>query len=162
MLILGGSAAVTDLTGINTIAACFLIPISVCTYVFVGGIRSALFCDYVHTMVLFVFILVFMFTAFTTSDKIGSPTRMWELLQEAAARSPVPNNAEGSYLTMRSVSGLIFGVVNVIGNFSTVFLVRINNSEKSKWAFADTSCRTNPTGSERSLRNPPQQSRPSH
>lgn len=27
MLILGGSATVTDLTGMNTLAACFLIPI---------------------------------------------------------------------------------------------------------------------------------------
>lgn len=29
MLILGGSATVTDLTGMNTVAACFLIPLGV-------------------------------------------------------------------------------------------------------------------------------------
>lgn len=62
-----------------------------------------------------------MFSAYVTSSKIGSPTRMWELLQEAAARNPVEGNAEGSYLTLRSISGLIFGIVNLVGNFSTVF-----------------------------------------
>lgn len=63
MLILGGSATVTDLTGMNTIAvssqfsealieelnispkACFLIPIGVSIYVVVGGMRSTLLCD---------------------------------------------------------------------------------------------------------------------
>jgi Na+/proline symporter len=97
----------------KSIAACFLIPMSVCVYVFVGGIRAALFCDYIHTTILLVFILVFMFSAYATSDKIGSPDKMYELLQEAAIRAPVAGNAGGSYLTMRSVNGLIFGVINV-------------------------------------------------
>ena len=45
MLILGGSATVTDLTGMNTLAACFLIPVGVAVYVVVGGMRSTLLCD---------------------------------------------------------------------------------------------------------------------
>jgi len=61
MLILGGSATVTDLTGMSTIAvrtfrvpqthnlimpqACFLIPLGVAIYVVVGGMRSTLLCD---------------------------------------------------------------------------------------------------------------------
>ncbi|KZO98316.1 hypothetical protein CALVIDRAFT_562238 [Calocera viscosa TUFC12733] len=45
MLILGGSATVTSLTGMNTIAACFLIPVGVAIYVVVGGMRSTLICD---------------------------------------------------------------------------------------------------------------------
>ena len=46
---------------------------------------------------------------------------MHELLTAAADTSPVPGNAKGSYLTMRSRNGLIFGVINIIGNFATVF-----------------------------------------
>lgn len=46
---------------------------------------------------------------------------MHELLTAAAAATPVPGNAHGSYVTMRSKNGLIFGVINVIGNFATVF-----------------------------------------
>jgi len=45
MLILGGSATVTDLSGMNTIAACFLIPVGVAIYVVVGGMRATLLCD---------------------------------------------------------------------------------------------------------------------
>lgn len=115
MLILGGSATVTDLTGMNTIAACFLIPAGVAIYVVAGGMRATLLCDYTHTTVLFAIILTFIFTVYATSPKIGSPSRMHELLVEAAAAKPVPGNAHGSYLTMRSKNGLIFGVINIIG-----------------------------------------------
>ncbi|PPQ88172.1 hypothetical protein CVT25_005137 [Psilocybe cyanescens] len=121
MLILGGSATVTDLTGMSTIAACFLIPLGVAIYVVVGGMRSTLLCDYTHTTVLFAIILTFVFTVYATSDKIGSPRKMHELLSAASAANPVPGNAHGSYITMRSKNGLIFGVINIIGNFATVF-----------------------------------------
>jgi len=46
---------------------------------------------------------------------------MHELLSAASVATPVPGNAHGSYLTMRSKNGLIFGVINIIGNFATVF-----------------------------------------
>ncbi|KAL9709580.1 hypothetical protein Ac2012v2_007319 [Leucoagaricus gongylophorus] len=121
MLILGGSATVTDLTGINTIAACFLIPVGVAVYVVVGGMRSTLLCDYTHTAILFIIIFTFTFTVYATSPKIGSPSRMHQLLSAVSAVAPVEGNAEGSYLTMRSKNGIIFGIINIIGNFATVF-----------------------------------------
>jgi Na+/proline symporter len=46
---------------------------------------------------------------------------MHALLTSAALAAPVEGNAHGSYLTMRSKNGLIFGVINIIGNFATVF-----------------------------------------
>ena len=46
---------------------------------------------------------------------------MHDLLTRVALEYPVDGNAHGSYLTMRSKNGLIFGVINVIGNFATVF-----------------------------------------
>ncbi|KAE9387900.1 urea transporter [Gymnopus androsaceus JB14] len=121
MLILGGSATVTDLTGMSTLAACFLIPLGVVIYVIVGGMRSTLLCDYTHTTVLFAIILTFVFSVYATSPKIGSITEMHRLLTEAAITTPVSGNAHGSYVTMRSKNGLIFGVINIIGNFATVF-----------------------------------------
>ncbi|OAL30818.1 hypothetical protein AYO22_01438 [Fonsecaea multimorphosa] len=122
MLIVGSSDTVHALTGMSVEAACFLIPATVVGYVVVGGMRATLLCDFTHTSVLFVVILFFMFTVYAASDKIGSPARMWELLQEAAARNPVPNNAGGSYVTFRSKGAIIFGVINITGNFATVFL----------------------------------------
>eukprot|EP00986_Skeletonema_menzelii_P021360 scaffold34265_cov223-Skeletonema_menzelii.AAC.1 len=34
----------------------------------------------------------------------------------------VPGNAQGSYLTMLSGDGLMFGIINIVGNFGTVFV----------------------------------------
>lgn len=66
-------------------------------------------------------IWVFVFSAFATSDEIGSPAAMWELLQKAAIANPVANNAEGSYMTMRSNSGLVFAGCTLATGFAGVF-----------------------------------------
>jgi Na+/proline symporter len=117
MLILGGSATVTDLTGMNTVAACFLIPLGVSIYVLAGGMRATLIADYSHTLVLYCILISFALVAYGSSKYIGSPGKMWDLLAEASAKNPISGNAQGSYLTMRSKSGLIFGVLNIVGNF---------------------------------------------
>ncbi|KAI7158780.1 solute symporter family transporter [Hortaea werneckii] len=121
-LLLGGSAVVTSLTGMNVYAAIFLIPLGVCVYVILGGLRATFLCDYSHTLVLMVIILYFMFTAYTTSDLIGSPSRMYDLLQQAAAQRPVSGNKDGSYTTLKSNYGLIFGVIQLCSGSGTVFL----------------------------------------
>ncbi|KAL8287292.1 hypothetical protein RQP46_003744 [Phenoliferia psychrophenolica] len=121
MLITGGSATVNDLTGMNTYAACMLIPVGVVIYVLVGGMRASLMADYIHTTFLFAIILTFMFVTYTTSDKIGSPGKMYDMLTAVGKAKPVSGNAEGSYLTMKSNGGLIFGVINIAGNFATVY-----------------------------------------
>lgn len=38
------------------------------------------------------------------------------------ACGPVPGNSQGSYLTMLSGDGLMFGIINIVGNFGTVFV----------------------------------------
>ena len=43
-LLLGGSAVVTALTGMNVYAAVFLIPLGVCAYVVLGGLRATFLC----------------------------------------------------------------------------------------------------------------------
>ncbi|KAI7359707.1 solute symporter family transporter [Hortaea werneckii] len=121
-LLLGGSAVVTSLTGMNVYAAIFLIPLGVCVYVILGGLRATFLCDYSHTLVLMVIILYFMFTAYTTSDLIGSPSRMYDLLQHAAVQRPVSGNKDGSYTTLKSNYGLIFGVIQLCSGSGTVFL----------------------------------------
>jgi Na+/proline symporter len=38
------------------------------------------------------------------------------------ACGPVAGNRDGSYLTMISGDGLMFGIINIVGNFGTVFV----------------------------------------
>ncbi|KAF9136767.1 hypothetical protein BGX30_010872 [Mortierella sp. GBA39] len=122
MLLLGGSAVVTALTGMNTYAACFLLPLGVIIYTLFGGLKATFIADYTHTVVIMIIVLLFSFTAYTTSDLIGSPGAMFELLQQASIRHPVSGNHEGSYLTMASSQGLMFGIINLCSNFGTVFI----------------------------------------
>ena len=53
MLLTGGSAVVSDLTGVSTAAACFLLPIGVVLYTMFGGIKATFLTDYVHTVMIF-------------------------------------------------------------------------------------------------------------
>lgn len=50
MLLTGGSAVVTSLTGVPTAAACFLLPLGVVIYTLFGGIKATFLTDYVHTV----------------------------------------------------------------------------------------------------------------
>ncbi|CAG8982733.1 hypothetical protein HYALB_00001014 [Hymenoscyphus albidus] len=121
-LLLGGSAVVTALTGMNVYAAIFLIPLGVCVYVVLGGLRATFLCDYTHTVIIMVIILYFMFSVYTSNQLIGSHERMFELLQQAANLRPVDGNQDGSYLTLKSNFGLIFGVIQLCSGMGTVFL----------------------------------------
>src|SRR4051812_49724888 len=64
---------------------------------------------------------MFAFTSYATNEHLGSPGKVFDLLVEAAKAHPVEGNAGGSYLTMRSKEGAIFFVINIVGNFGTVF-----------------------------------------
>lgn len=46
MLLTGGSAVVTSLTGVPTAAACFLLPVGVVMYTIFGGIKATFLTDY--------------------------------------------------------------------------------------------------------------------
>jgi len=69
-----------------------------------------------------VIILYFLFDAYSTNDLIGSPSKMWDLLQTAAEKRPIAGNEGGSYLTMKSNYALIFGVIQLCSGSGTVFL----------------------------------------
>ena len=105
-----------------TAAACFLLPVGVVMYTIAGGIKATFLTDYVHTVMILIIIHVFAFTAYATNANLGSPAKVYDLLVEVAAKNPVDGNAQGSFLTMRSKEGAIFFVINIVGNFGTVFL----------------------------------------
>jgi Na+/proline symporter len=122
MLLTGGSAVISSLTGVPTAAACFLLPLGVVVYTMFGGIKATFLTDYVHTVILLVILLTFAFTTYASGDVLGSTKTVYERLNALSATHPVPGNAGGSYLTMKSKDGAIFFVINIIGNFGTVFM----------------------------------------
>ncbi len=109
MLVLGGAAVLNSLTGINIYVAAFLIPVGVIFYTFFGGLKATFFADYLNA-------------SYFTSPSIGGISGMYHKLTFAAALRPVVGNSAGAYLTMASAGALIFGIINIVGNFGTVFV----------------------------------------
>ncbi|KAJ4361273.1 hypothetical protein N0V95_002042 [Ascochyta clinopodiicola] len=62
--------------------------------------------------------LLCIFVAYVTSDVVGSPGRMYELLKEAANLHPVAGNEGGSYMTMRSEDGGYIGLIFIGAGFA--------------------------------------------
>lgn len=56
------------------------------------------------------------------TDRIVQTAQVYENLVKVAEMFPVAGNKGGSYLTMFSKGGFIFGIINIIGNFGTVFV----------------------------------------
>jgi hypothetical protein len=69
-----------------------------------------------------VIILYFMFEVYASDALIGSPSAMYDLLKKAGKERPVAGNQEGSYLTMKSNSALVFGIIQLCSGSGTVFL----------------------------------------
>lgn len=102
-----------------------------------------------------VVLVIFVFLVYTSSSKLGSPKAVYEKLQAVVQKTqycdaplnfdnqacgPVTGNNGGSYLTMLSTGGLTFGIINIIGNFGTVFVDQVvyqsrTQQNRSKYKF---------------------------
>ncbi|XP_076894897.1 urea-proton symporter DUR3-like [Bidens hawaiensis] len=137
MLLLGGSAVVNALTGVNIYAASFLIPLGVIVYTLAGGLKATFLASYIHSVIVHLVLVIFVFLVYTASSELGSPSVVYRRLAEVSSRTrmcqepishngqscgPVSGNYQGSYLTMLSSGGLVFGIINIVGNFGTVFV----------------------------------------
>lgn len=146
MLLLGGAATVQALTGVDYRLAAFLIPWGVIIYTASGGLQATFLASYIHTAIIFAVLILMVFLVYVkiySSDVIYSfldtvinytedeCKLIWSangtiestFYEEGVyACGPVPGNRDGSYLTMLSSGGLMFGIINIVGNFGTVFV----------------------------------------
>ncbi|KAL6748794.1 urea active transporter [Haematococcus lacustris] len=122
MLILGGAAVINALSGVDIYAAAFLIPVGVSFYTAHGGLRATFLAAWAHVAIIYIALCIFMFMIYGTSPDLGSPGIVYDHLVLMDIKHPVKDNMGGSHLTMFSKSGLVFGIINIIGNFGTVFV----------------------------------------
>uniref|UniRef100_A0A7N0ZXE4 Urea-proton symporter DUR3 n=1 Tax=Kalanchoe fedtschenkoi TaxID=63787 RepID=A0A7N0ZXE4_KALFE len=137
MLLLGGSAVVNALTGMNIYAASFLIPLGVIVYTLAGGLKATFLASYIHSAVVHIALVIFVYLVYAASSQLGSPSVVYHRLLAVASESrtcqeplshagqscgPVSGNHKGSYITMLSSGGFVFGIINIVGNFGTVFV----------------------------------------
>lgn len=122
MLVLGGAAVINSLTGVNITIAAFLIPVGIILYTIFGGLKATFFAEYLNATLIFVVVLIFVTVIYFITPDIGGISGMYEKLTVASVLKPVEGNAMGTYLTLASTGALIFGVINLVGNFGTVFV----------------------------------------
>lgn len=122
MLVLDGAVALNALTGIDITIACFIIPLSIMMYTYFGGLKATFFADYLNTSFIFIVILILVVGIYFFNPHIGGITGLFDGLQLASTLNPVEGNSGGSFLTLASIGALIFGIINIIGNFGTVFV----------------------------------------
>ncbi|XP_031266784.1 urea-proton symporter DUR3 isoform X2 [Pistacia vera] len=118
------------------VKARFLIPLGVIVYALAGGLKATFLASYIHSVIVHVVLVIFVYLVYTASSELGSPSVVYNHLLEVASKSricqepfshdgqscgPVNGNYKGSYLTMLSSGGLVFGIINIVGNFGTVF-----------------------------------------
>jgi urea-proton symporter len=118
MLILGGAAVVNALSGMDIYAASFLIPLAAAPFTMQGGLLATFISSWAQVAIIYVAMLIFLWKIYVGQ---GSDL-VWESLMLASEKNPVLDNREGTYLTMWSTNGLIFGICNIVGNFGTVFV----------------------------------------
>ncbi|KAK0643412.1 urea active transporter [Cercophora newfieldiana] len=121
-LLTGGSAVIKNLTGTPIEASIFLFPVGVVAYTLFGGIKATFITDYLNGLVIIVIVFIFAFKVYGAHPILGSPGAVWDYLTEVVEVRPLEGNAGGSYLTMRSQGGVEFFIINIVGNFGTVFM----------------------------------------
>lgn len=122
MLVLGGAAVVNSLTGVDITLAAFLLPIGIIIYTIFGGLKATFFAEYLNAGFIFLVVLIFVTVIYFLSPEIGGILGMYEKLRSASILNPVSGNVMGSFLTLASMGALIFGIINIVGNFGTVFV----------------------------------------
>jgi len=146
MLLLGGAATVNALTGVDTDLASFLIPWGVILYTAAGGLKATFMASYIHTAIIFLVLVTCVYTVYVkeySSNFVYDSLQVISGLSEAECQArfstaqsvlttfykagtyscgPVADNNGGSYVTMMSLGGLKFGIINIVGNFGTVFV----------------------------------------
>jgi len=122
MLVLGGAAVINSLTGVDITLAAFLIPVGIILYTIFGGLKATFFAEYLNATFIFIVVLIFVTVIYFATPEIGGISGMYEKLIHASLLNPVEGNALGTYLTLASVGALIFGIINIVGNFGTVFV----------------------------------------
>ena len=62
-----------------------------------------------------------------------SPSKLYDLLMDASTAMPIAENYEGSYLTFKSINGLVFAIDLLVAGFSTVWLDQVSLSRLQSW-----------------------------
>ena len=110
MVVLGGALALNVLTGISIKIAVLVIPLAFCFYSSITGLKGSFITDYLQIAIIFVVVIGLSIVFYYKYGDFG----LCQMLEN------IPNRER--LVTITAFSGVMFGVINTIGNFGTVFL----------------------------------------
>ncbi|KAJ9251369.1 hypothetical protein DTO207G8_5472 [Paecilomyces variotii] len=120
-MILGAAGVITALTGMHIVASTFLLPLGVVVYTVSGGLKATFLTDYVHTLIVMV-ILCFLTVKTFTNPAITDLSSFYDILVAADKTRNIEGNYQGSILSFKSKSSIIFGLVHSFGDFALVIM----------------------------------------
>ena len=132
-LTVAGTAVLNSLvSGLSPELAAMLLASVIGGYTLIGGLGATFYVSYFNTALIFVLILMLVIEVFynpsnNPDNPFGSSDDIYEFI--SCWKSPEDGgNKGGSYLTFFSPGGLIFGIVNIVGNFGSChnLLVSVN------------------------------------
>lgn len=119
LLLLGGSQGFSSTTGMNVVAASFLLPLNVVVYTALGGLKATFVSDWIHTVIIYGILLTTCFTVYCTSSLVGSPSKMYDLLVDI--QQVFPSETGQSYLSFHDRSMFFLTWSVAVGGLSSVF-----------------------------------------
>lgn len=149
-LLLSGASILNQLTGMDVWLCCFLVPWTVVLYTVAGGLRAKFLADYVHVAVIFIVLIIMIYTVYVrqlSSDIIYnglqtvssySPDNCNSIFSQVSqypelvrntffvpgmfSCGGVAGNRDGSYVTMLSSGGTVYGILQIFSSFGTIFV----------------------------------------
>ncbi|KAL3315476.1 hypothetical protein Ciccas_005893 [Cichlidogyrus casuarinus] len=131
MLMLGASTVLTQMTmGLSVELSALLLVLVIGISVATGNLACTYYISYFTSSALLVCIIAFTIRFFNIHhQEEHDPYKSFDAIYDMIFCRPTdPSNFNSSYFTILSTRGLMFGVVNIIGNFGTVFV------DQSYWA----------------------------
>jgi len=126
-LTIAGTAVLNSLVkGLSPELAAMLLAAVIGGYTLIGGLGATFYVSYFNTALIFVLILMLVVEVFynpfeNPENPFGSSEAVYDFIACWKAPQETMGNKGGSYLTFFSSGGLVFGIVNIVGNFGTVF-----------------------------------------
>eukprot|EP00092_Neocalanus_flemingeri_P014309 GFUD01015430.1.p1 GENE.GFUD01015430.1~~GFUD01015430.1.p1 ORF type:complete len:637 (+),score=121.39 GFUD01015430.1:1718-3628(+) len=126
-LTIAGTAVLNSLVAdLSPELAAMLLASVIGGYTLIGGLGATFYVSYFNTALIFVLILMLVVEVFynpfnNPENPFGSSESVFEFISCWKAPEEKMGNSGGSYLTFFSSGGLVFGIVNIVGNFGTVF-----------------------------------------
>merc|ERR1712226_1784232 len=123
-LTIAGTAVLNSLVAdLSPELAAMLLATVIGGYTLIGGLGATFYVSYFNTALIFVLILMLVVEVFynpfeNPENPFGDSESVFNFI--SCWKAP-EGNYENSYFTFWSSGGLVFGLVNIIGNFGTVF-----------------------------------------